>query len=112
MDRIILDELRWHVQILADDPGCREDCPEYIKALESALLKLESTPPGTLTETERRELIDEMNSWSIFDGNKKETRKLHEALAEIGGLDIFNPADVYSRRPKTVTIKGIRYVVG
>jgi len=68
----------------------------------------------SLSDAELELVIDELLSWQSKDAWSagKPRRMLLAALAELGGLDEYRPAAVWSRRPKTWSYRGKRYIVG
>lgn len=55
-----------------------------------------------LAEYERQAVVDELLNWETKDywQSRKNQRDLRIALAELGGLEEFEPRAVYSRKPR------------
>lgn len=95
---------------LADDEEqeCIDSWKETVKQLQAVI------NAGHTVEALRSypAAIEELSNYMGNDMPKAEMDAINDDLCRIGYHDKFSSEAVYSRRPKTRVVEGVRYVVG
>lgn len=106
ISQLVLDELTIRAECLEDE------APVDASYIHTAVKKMRAGEQ--LSDNEREAVVDEMKCLETFDtfwSDKSGRRQWLEAAAWLGMLERYNPDAIYSKRPKTAVIDGVRYEV-
>ena len=112
MNKHFKEELEYRLSIAKDS---LEDNPESLSTITAieTYLRGETLYTGytPYLVDEIREIID--INWNCDNKESKVIfRHAHISLLELGELEVYDPKDVFSRKPKLITINKIQYIAG
>jgi hypothetical protein len=108
MNKETIEALEYKLEI-AEYEASNEDDDGFWKRLIEDIKKVLAEKNLKGHKPAADELYNYLDCW---DMTGKEERAIFEDLARAGFADIYEPEAVYSQRPKTRLVDGIKYVVG